>query len=237
MPNYPAALSFSIALTAAAAAQDISQPVATFVSPQTMAASRTDVWAEAAIRSPGGPSYEKFADLLPPLRYANTAFRNYPLVLCAPAAQVKARWISNGSGVNLRAEKPPMWREVGTPVELFVGADHEPFGRDSGRTKEPHYASGYLPVVQVGYEASGTQYEQEAFAPVGGTGAEHGAVLVRLTSAKQAGEVIARIGGDASLRAEDHWVCNEEGQGIVGYGSSWKWNGERRELTAQLAAG
>src|SRR5947209_17156692 len=83
-------------------------------SPQEMAAAREDVWAEAAIRQPGGPSYEFFRDLLPPLRYVNTAFRHYPITLSAPAAAVKARWVSNGSGVNLRADKPPMWREVGT---------------------------------------------------------------------------------------------------------------------------
>src|SRR5579871_6724101 len=81
-------------------------------SPQEMAAAREDVWAEAAIRQPGGPSYEFFKDLLPPLRYVNTAFRHYPIVLSAPAAAVKARWVSNGSGVNLRADKPPMWREI-----------------------------------------------------------------------------------------------------------------------------
>src|SRR5262245_20133617 len=93
-----------------------------------MAASPLDAWAEAAIRQPGGPSYEFFAPLLPPLRYVNTAFRHYPIVLSAPLAPVKARWISNGSGVNLRSDKPPMWREAGTPVAFFVGARGEAFG-------------------------------------------------------------------------------------------------------------
>ena len=53
--------------------------------PQEMAASREDLWGEAAIRHPDGPSYEFFKDLLPPLRYVNTAFRHYPIVLSAPA--------------------------------------------------------------------------------------------------------------------------------------------------------
>src|SRR5262249_10368884 len=43
-------------------------------SPREMADSLTDLWGEAALRQPGGPSYEFFKDLLPPLRYANTAF-------------------------------------------------------------------------------------------------------------------------------------------------------------------
>ena len=32
--------------------------------PREMAAAREDVWGEAAIRAPGGPSYEFFRDLL-----------------------------------------------------------------------------------------------------------------------------------------------------------------------------
>src|SRR5437868_11189579 len=122
-------------------------------SPQEMAAAREDVWAEAAIRQPGGPSYEFFKDLLPPLRYVNTAFRHYPLALSAPAAAVKVRWVSNGSGVNLRADKPPMWRELGTPVRFLVGDKPEPFGDDPARITGPHFADGYLPVVRVGYAA------------------------------------------------------------------------------------
>src|SRR5436190_15587596 len=90
-------------------------------SPREMAASRTDVWAEAAIRQPGGPSYEFFRDLLPPLRYANTAFRHYPIVLSAPGAAVKARYVSNGSAINPRADKKPMWYDPAFGVEFLVG--------------------------------------------------------------------------------------------------------------------
>src|SRR5262245_40247619 len=62
--------------------------------PAEMAAARRDVWGEAALRQPEGPSYEFFKDLLPPVRYVNTAFRHYPIVLSAPAGPVKARWVS-----------------------------------------------------------------------------------------------------------------------------------------------
>src|SRR5688500_10226766 len=140
-----------------------------------MADAREDVWGEAAIRAPGGPSYEFFRDLLPPLQYVNTAFKHYPLVLSAPAAPVKTRWVSNGSGVNLRADKPPMWKEAGVPVAFLVGEKPEPFGADVTRLDGPRYAEGWLPVVQV---SDGT-YRQEAFAPVRGALAEHGAVFVR----------------------------------------------------------
>src|SRR5207248_2572218 len=122
--------------------------------PAEMAASREDLWGEAAIRHPDGPGNEFFKDLLPPLRYANTAFRHYPIVLSAPLAPVKARWVSNGSGVNLRADKPPMWKEPGVPVAFFVGDTPEPFGADFGRLSGPRYAEGDLPVVRAGYGVS-----------------------------------------------------------------------------------
>src|SRR5690349_4818821 len=128
-----------------------------------MADAREDVWGEAAIRAPGGPSYEFFRDLLPPLRYANTAFRHYPIVLSAPLAPVKARFVSNGSGINLRADKPPMWKEPGIPVSFFVGETPEPFGADIERLDGPVYAGGWLPVVHVGYTAGGVAYRQAAF--------------------------------------------------------------------------
>src|SRR6266478_5116245 len=108
----PSALWLTLALAVAA------DPLPT---PREMATARTDVWGAAAVRQPGGPSYEFFRDLLPPLRYANTAFRHYPIVLCAPKAPVKARYVSNGSAVNARADKKPMWKEVGVPVSFHVG--------------------------------------------------------------------------------------------------------------------
>src|SRR5262245_26794304 len=113
---------------------------------RAMAESREDVWGEAALRHPDGPSYEFFKDLLPPLRYVNTAFRHYPIVLCAPSAAVKGRWVSNGSGLNLRADKPPMWREVGVPVTFHVGDKPEPFGADVEQRDGPRYRDRALAV-------------------------------------------------------------------------------------------
>ena len=51
-------------------------------------ASRRDLWGEAAMAQPNGPSYEFFARLLPPLRYVHADFRDYPIVLSAPNAKV-----------------------------------------------------------------------------------------------------------------------------------------------------
>src|SRR4051812_46698656 len=75
---------------------------------------KEDVWGDAAMHEPNGPSYEFFAKLLPPLHYVNADFKHYPIVLSAPNAQKKARLISNGSGINLRANTRS-WKELGVP--------------------------------------------------------------------------------------------------------------------------
>src|SRR5258708_6260534 len=61
--------------------------------------SKADIWAQYAVESTNGPTYEFLASLLPPLRYVNADFREYPIVLSAPRAAVKARFTSNGSAV------------------------------------------------------------------------------------------------------------------------------------------
>jgi len=77
-------------------------------------AAREDVWGLAAMRQPNGASYEFFEKLLPPLRYVNAAFRYYPIPLSGPNAPVKARLISNGSGLNLAAGARS-WNDNGVP--------------------------------------------------------------------------------------------------------------------------
>src|SRR5215210_2052171 len=72
---------------------------------QEMIDALTDVWGDAAMREPNGASYEFFKDLLPPLRWVNTEFRHYPIVLSAPRAAQKTRLVSNGSAVNAKANK------------------------------------------------------------------------------------------------------------------------------------
>ena len=214
----------------------LADPPAKLPSPREMADSRADVWAEAALRDPDGPSYEFFKDLLPPLRYVNTAFRHYPLVLCAPGHPVKARFVSNGSGVNLRAEKPPMWREVGTPVAFFAGDRAEPFGADVKRLIGPKYFLHWLPVVTLMYQSGGANYTQQAFAPVRGPLADHGAVFVRLETA-QDGRVAARVGAGGKFTGDRGVVANSKGQPVVLYGPGWEWKADTAELTAKVRRG
>src|SRR6185295_4877272 len=109
-----------------------------------------DVYGEAAMRQPNGPSYEFFASLLPPPRYVNADFLYYPIVLSAPNANVKARLISNGSGVNLSGGSRS-WKEIGTPVRFRVGPDEYLFGSIRERTTEPVLAEGWMPIVEIRY--------------------------------------------------------------------------------------
>lgn len=222
----------SIALVACRRVQSDEPP---FPSASEMAAEREDVWAEAAIRAPGGPSFEFFRDLLPPLRYANTDFRHYPVVLCAPRAAVKARWISNGSAVNARANKKPMWRELGTPVHFFVGEEGEPFGADLERLDGPRYADRYLPIVQCAYRAGEARYEQEAFAPVEPEMAGQGVVLLRFRTQGTSGKITATIQHGGELRRTEHSVQDDRRQTIVAFSDEWQWDGVKKQMSIALA--
>src|SRR5688500_7337027 len=105
-------------------------------------AAKRDLWGELAMRQPNGASYEFFEPLLPPPRYVNADFRYYPIVLSAPNAVVKARLISNGSGVNLRGGARS-WNDNGTPFTFRVGPDELIFGTFRDRLGEPTLADGY----------------------------------------------------------------------------------------------
>jgi hypothetical protein len=65
------------------------QPAGPFPKNQReMADTRADVWAEAALRQPGGPSYEFFRDLLPPLRYVDVVRQAYRSMCEVVAARI-----------------------------------------------------------------------------------------------------------------------------------------------------
>src|SRR5690349_15008603 len=115
-----------------------------------MVKSKRDVWGEAAIAQPNGPSYEFFEKLLAPPRYVNADFHYYPIVLSAPNASVKARLISNGSGVNLKGGARS-WHDPGTPVVFRVGPDEFRFGEIPDRVQHPKLDEGYLPIAQIDY--------------------------------------------------------------------------------------
>src|SRR3954464_970042 len=90
--------------------------------------SKIDLWGEAALREPGGPTYAFFEKLLPPIRYVDADFLHYPIVLSAPGSMVKGRVLSNGSAINALARQPNWTNEQGTPVHVLVGTRRETFG-------------------------------------------------------------------------------------------------------------
>src|ERR1051325_9145894 len=106
-------LFLSAGFSAAAASRDPGPPPIPTLQEAILA--RKDVWGEAAMAQTNGASYEFFEKLLPPPRYVNADFRHYPIILSAPNAPAKARLISNGMGVNLRAGTG-QWNDNGTPA-------------------------------------------------------------------------------------------------------------------------
>src|SRR5439155_22528789 len=156
-----------------------------------------------------------FKALLPPLRYVNTEFRHYPIVLSAPGVAIKTRWVSNGSGVNLRANKKPMWKEAGVPVRFFVGEDAKPFGEDLAQLNGPRYERGYLPIVQITYSHEKAVYEQEAFAPIRKPWSDAGTVFLRFTARNAAGFIRAQIAADSVIKAQTGTLRHEQGEVVA----------------------
>src|SRR3954468_24057175 len=143
--------------------------------------SEIDLWGEAALKQLGGPTYEYFAKLLPPLRYVDANFKQYPITLSAPSNPTKARFVSNGSAINALARQPNYVNEAGRPVTFYVGDPGGGLGSNLAQLDAPRDADGYLPIVQLKYTADGATYAEEAFASTDPKLAEYGVVLVKLT--------------------------------------------------------
>jgi hypothetical protein len=207
---------------------------------QEMIDARTDVWGDAAMQQPNGASYEFFKDLLPPLRWVTAEFRHYPIVLSAPRAAQKTRLVSNGSAINARASKPPMWKEQGVPIKFFVSDSAEVFGEDLARLETPTYMDGYLPVVTIRYKSGAVTYDEQTFAPVGEESAAQGVAMLRFSTGKNStkgGRIEARVDSDANLQVQNGEVLDGKGQSLVAFSNDWKWEGKRKALVAELSAG
>jgi hypothetical protein len=216
------------------------QPANKAASVQEMIDSATDAWGDAAMRQPNGASYEFFKDLLPPVRWVNAEFRDYPIVLSAPRAPQKVRLISNGGAINARANKPPMWFEQGVPIHFFVGETGEAYGKDLSRLEGPTYLDGYLPVVSTKYRAADASYGEEAFAPIDEFSAAHGAAHVRFSTSKDSrmkGHIKARIDASKSLRENNGRVLNQKGQTLFVFGPNWKWDANTTAMSVDLSPG
>ncbi|HEV2293415.1 MAG TPA: hypothetical protein VGR35_06135 [Tepidisphaeraceae bacterium] len=214
--------------------------------------SGTDLWGEAALKQPDGPSYAFFADLLEPMRYCDAPFRHYPLTLGAPHSPVKARLISNGSAINDLARQRNWINETGTPVTIRVGRDLAVFGEDLARLEGPKFAQGYYPIVQLRYRHDGHAYEQEVFAPTDEEGAQHGVAYARFTVTEGGkgrsgseragytgkGKVEAQIEGYVVHKVADGIVRDNEGKVVATFEpGKWWYTPGRGTLITELEPG
>lgn len=230
--------------------------------------SKRDVWGEAALDQTNGASYEFFAPLLPPPRYVNADFRHYPIVLCPPGdfpetpparfvrdndpgSKPKARLISNGSGLNLRAGAAG-WNEVGTPVKFRVGTDSFLFGSLRDRVTEPTLAEGWMPIVEIRYShrspvrsegmvplapvaqpAPAEIYRLEAFASTAPEFTSNCVVFVKFDLAQGTnGFLAAEVDVPPPLTFENGRLLDAAGRLVAAFDSSWR--RERGRIIARL---
>jgi hypothetical protein len=194
---------------------------------QEAISSKRDLWGEAAMRQPNGPSYEFFENLLPPPRYVNSDFRFYPIVLSAPNAKLKARLISNGSGVNVRGGTKS-WHDVGTAATFRVGPDELRFGEFLDRLEHPTLAEGYLPIPEIRYAHDRQVYKLEAFVATAPELAENAIVFVKFSLASGSNNLITvEFDSPAALSFADGKVTNAKGQVLAYFDQNWTWERER----------
>lgn len=206
------------------------------------------------MRQPNGPSYEFFAPLLPPPRYVNADFRYYPIVLSAPNAKVKARLISNGSGVNLSGGARS-WTDVGTPVRFRVGPDEYLFGSLRERITEPVLAGGWLPIVEIRYshrspvQSGGVVpldqakhvhppeiYRQESFVATDAAFVTNAFVFVKFDLSQGTnGYVAVDVDAKSKLQFDGGRLTDDEGRVLAFFDDAWKW--ERGLAVTRLKPG
>jgi len=182
--------------------------------------SKLDLWGQAAMRQPNGASYEFFESLLPPPRYVNADFHYYPIVLSAPNAKVKARLISNGSGINLRGGARS-WNDLGTPVIFRVGPDEFRFGEILSRLEHPTLAEGYLPIPEIRYAHATEVYQLEAFASTDPALAEQGIVFAKFSLASGTNGLITVQVEASPLAFSEGAITDSNGHRVVYFYEDW----------------
>jgi hypothetical protein len=185
-------------------------------------AAKRDLWGEAAMAQTNGASYEFFEHLLPPPRYVNSDFLHYPIVLSAPNARVKARLISNGSGVNLKGGNRS-WNDNATPVFFRVGLDEFRFGDILNRLEEPTLLEGYLPIIEIRYAHGSVIHQLEAFAATEPELASNGVVFVRFSLASGTNDWITAQVDAKPLTFTNRMVLDRDGTQLLYADETWSW--------------
>ncbi|HXU76684.1 MAG TPA: hypothetical protein VN794_08945, partial [Methylomirabilota bacterium] len=187
--------------------------------------SKLDLWGEEAMRQPNGASYEFFEKLLPPPRYVNADFRFYPILLSGPRTTVKARLISNGSGINVRGGTLS-WNDPGTAVIFRVGPDELRFGEFLGRLQHPTLAEGYLPITEIQYTHDTQVYRLEAFGSTDPALASNAVVFIRFSLVSGSDNVISvEPDSRGTVEFKDFRVQDQQGKVLAYFDENWTWKG------------
>jgi hypothetical protein len=206
-------------------------------SPQEVIQAKRDVWGEAALREPGGPSYEFFAKLLPPLRYVDAPYRYYPIVLSAPRAVVKGKVLSTGGIINPLGRRYEWAGEAGIPWHVMVTRKLAAFGSDLKKLDGPYYADGYLPIVQTSYDTEDGQYREECFAATDPQSAANGAILVRFDfPSADRGRIDLDMESGSELLNEGgkrHLVLGPDKKVRLAYDDNFEWRAARSCLMSK----
>lgn len=198
---------------------------------------KEDFWGQIATHQPGGPSYEFFSQLLPPLRYVDAAFKYYPIVLSAPDAPLKARLVSNGSAINARAVKRT-WKDYGIPITFKVGDDEAVFGADLNALRGPNYERGYLPIVSLTYQHNSQVCEEEVFATVDTLGADSGLVFVRFKNLTNADlKVTAAVPPGSAIHVSEGAIRGTNSYAWVWFDDHWQWDAAKSALATKILPG
>jgi hypothetical protein len=152
--------------TASCAPRAASDAYTAFV--QRAVASRYDLWGNALLRAPGGPTYAAARRYLGPLTrglqwHGRTlaASGSYYVPLSFPftpyGSTVFALHVADGSEI--------VTRHIGGPsLSVYVGGGKELYGSCSRRLQPAKLADGYMPILQTSYtDAGGVHYRQESF--------------------------------------------------------------------------
>lgn len=129
-----------------------------------------DVWGEALLAAPDGPTYEAAARYLPPLLLAKAAGQTrltasgvHYLAFSQPggaqgSGSAALHVADGGQILSQRAD--------GAALTISVGRSAaERYGSCLTRLTSPRLGNGYLPILQTGYvDALGARYRQESFA-------------------------------------------------------------------------
>jgi hypothetical protein len=205
--------------------------------PQQIIESKTDIVGDAALKQPGGPSYEFFEKVLPPLRYVDARYKHYPIVLAAPRSLVKGKVLSTGGIINPLARRYQWVGEAGIPWHVTLGPRHLQFGDDLTKLKGPHFADGYLPIVQLEYASEDGTYREEFFAATDPQLAAAGAIFVRFVFPGQdRGRIDLEMESGTELLREgskQHVVLDDSKKVRVAYDDNFEWRAARSCLMSK----